>query len=96
MFAHVYIMTNRRRGTLYIGVTANLAERVRAHKMGRGSAYAAKYNLRRLVYFEAHQDIDQAIAREKRLKKWRREWKFQLIEEVNPQWRDMSGHIGWD
>ena len=96
MFAYVYIMTNQRRGTLYTGVTANLAARVRAHKLGRGSKFAAKYNLKRLVYFEGCEDIAQAIAREKQVKKWRREWKFWLIEEVNPQWRDMSRDIGWE
>ena len=89
-------MTNRRRGTLYVGVTANLAERARAHKMGLGSWFTAKYRLTRLVYVEEHDDIARAIAREKAIKKWRREWKLQLIERQNPQWRDLSGDIGWE
>ena len=95
MFAHVYMMTNRRRGSLYTGVTTDLAERVRAHKIGCGSRHAAKYNLKRLVYAEGFDDIALAIAREKKVKKWRREWKFRLIEEQNPQWRDLSADIGW-
>ena len=95
MFAYVYIMTNRQRGTLYVGVTANIAERARAHKAGLGSRFAAKYRLTRLVYVEEHDDIARAIAREKAIKKWRREWKLQLIERQNPKWRDLSGDIDW-
>ena len=96
MFAYVYIMSNRRRGVIYTGVTTGLAERVRTHKKGLGSKFAAKFNLTRLVYFEGFDDIAAAIAREKAVKKWRREWKFQLIEQNNPQWRDMSRDIGWE
>ena len=89
-------MTNRRQGVLYTGVTSDLAARVSAHKDGRGSKHTAKHNLTRLVYVEEHDSIVAAIAREKTIKKWLREWKIIMIEKQNPEWRDLSGQIGWD
>ncbi|MDX3900579.1 MAG: GIY-YIG nuclease family protein [Sphingobium sp.] len=90
---YTYIMTNKPRGVLYIGVTADLAARVDQHKRGAGSAFCRKYNLTRLVLAEPHDDIFSAIAREKALKAWKREWKIGLIEESNPDWRDISDLI---
>ena len=85
----VYIMTDRYRGTIYIGVTADIVARVWAHRDGRGSAFCKRYGLTRLVYAEQAPTIDDAIAREKALKKWDRAWKIELIESVNPDWKDL-------
>ena len=88
-----YIMTNHVRGVLYIGVTAYLAERVAQHRAGKGSAFCRRYKLTRLVLDEPHDTIDDAIRREKLLKTWRRAWKIELIEQANPQWRDLWEEI---
>jgi putative endonuclease len=87
---YVYIVTNRPRGVVYVGVTNDLAERASAHKMGAGGAFAKKYNCTRLVYWEAFGEVVDAISREKRLKRWRRDWKIKLIETVNPEWRELA------
>ncbi|MFC4293350.1 GIY-YIG nuclease family protein [Sphingorhabdus arenilitoris] len=87
----VYIMTNRYRGGMYVGVTADLIRRVQQHREGAGSSHMTDFGKKRLVYAERHEDIAPAIAREKLVKKWRREWKFALIEADNPDWRDL-----WD
>ncbi|MEK7342532.1 MAG: GIY-YIG nuclease family protein [Pseudomonadota bacterium] len=84
-----YIMTNKPRGVLYIGVTNALHARVDQHRRGVGSAFCRQHNLHRLVLAERHEDIREAIAREKALKAWKREWKIRLIEEANPEWRDL-------
>ena len=89
----VYIMADRYRGTLYIGVTANLAARVWAHREGRGSKFCARYGLKRLVCAEQAPTIEEAIAREKAMKKWNRSWKIELIESVNPDWADLWERI---
>lgn len=89
----VYIMTNRPGGVLSIGVTADLAARVRQHRTGTGSSFCRRYNLIRLVLAEEYSTIDEAIAREKALKEWRRAWKIRLIEETNPDWNDLWEHI---
>ncbi|MDC6386222.1 GIY-YIG nuclease family protein [Flagellimonas taeanensis] len=86
----VYIMTNTYRTTFYIGVTSNLANRVVEHQEGSGSKFTKKYNLTDLVYFEVFSDIDQAIAREKQLKNWHRDWKINLIKEQNPTLRTLD------
>jgi putative endonuclease len=86
----VYILASKPYGTLYIGVTSNLAGRVEAHRSGSLSGFTKDYGVHRLVYFEVHSDMYEAIQREKRLKKWNREWKVQLIEEMNPEWKDLS------
>lgn len=83
-------MANVPRGPLYIGVTNDLHHRTGEHKSGTGSKHAKKYNIQRLVYFESHNDIDIAIMREKRLKRWRRAWKDELIESQNPNWEDLT------
>ncbi|MDG1417145.1 MAG: GIY-YIG nuclease family protein [Maricaulis sp.] len=84
----VYILASRRNGTLYIGVTGDIASRMIAHREGKGSAFARKYNVHRLVWYEFHETFDTAIAREKRLKNWHRAWKINLIEENNLDWKD--------
>ena len=90
---YTYIMTNKARGVLYIGVTADLAARVAQHQNGTGSIFCKKYGLTQLVLAEHHDDIMFAIAREKALKAWRREWKISLIEQSNPEWRNISDLI---
>ena len=84
-----YIMADRYRGTLYVGVTSDLATRVSQHREGRGSEFCKKYGLKRLVWAERGDSIDECIAHEKRIKKWRRAWKFDLIEKANPDWDDL-------
>lgn len=89
----VYIMANRYRGAMYVGVTARLAARVLAHREGRGSVTVREKRLTRLVWAERCEDIAYGIAHEKRLKRWRREWKFDLIERANPDWDDLFATI---
>jgi putative endonuclease len=89
----VYIMTNRRRGVLYIGVTADLPSRIHAHKNGRGSIFCKRYNLDKLVLVEEFSTIEEAIAREKAMKAWKRDWKIELIERANPEWADYSATV---
>ncbi|MEM6475876.1 MAG: GIY-YIG nuclease family protein [Pseudomonadota bacterium] len=81
---YVYIMTNKRYGVLYIGVTADLAARVAQHREGNGGEFNAKYNCKRLVYLEEYPTIENAIAREKAMKAWKRDWKIEAIEKQNP------------
>lgn len=90
---YTYIMTNKARSVLYIGVTANLAARVLQHRKGAGSTFCKKYGLTCLVLVESHDDMTLAIARKKALKVWKREWKIRLIEGSNPDWRDLSDLI---
>jgi len=89
MSAGVYIMSNRKEGVLYIGVTADLSRRIVQHREGKGSAFCRRYGLTRLVYAEEHDSIGDAIAREKAMKAWKRAWKIELIEGVNPEWDDL-------
>ena len=93
MSAWVYIMSNRKDGVLYIGVTADLSRRIVQHREGKGSAFCRRYGLTRLVYAEEHDSIDDAIAREKAMKAWKRAWKIELIEGVNPEWDDLFGVV---
>ncbi len=86
---YVYILTSKRNGTLYIGVTNDLIKRVYEHKNNLIAGFTSKYNVHRLVYFEQYDNIEYAIQREKRLKKWNREWKLALIEKENPNWIDL-------
>jgi putative endonuclease len=88
-FIAVYIMTNREYGTLYVGVTANLIGRVAQHREGTIPGFAQKYGLDRLVWFEQHESIVTAIRREKALKKYKRDWKINLIEKQNRYWQDL-------
>jgi putative endonuclease len=89
----VYIMTNRPNGTLYVGVTSNLARRVWEHREGLGDGFTARYGLKRLVHAEPHQDIRAAIQREKTLKHWPRAWKVRLIMADNPRWDDLFARL---
>jgi putative endonuclease len=86
---YVYILANRRNGTLYTGVTNDLPRRVAQHRNRAGSVFTAHYKVARLVWAEPHADIRDAIAREKAIKKWRRAWKLELIERGNPDWNDL-------
>jgi putative endonuclease len=85
----VYILASGRNGTLYTGVTADLAARMVQHRNRKGSGFAARYDVDRLVHAEHFERIDEAIAREKAIKKWRRSWKLDLIERGNPDWSDL-------
>ena len=84
-----YILASKPRGVLYVGVTASLAERMVRHREGKGSAFCNKYNVHRLVLAEPHATMPEAIAREKALKAWKRDWKIELIEHANPDWVDL-------
>jgi putative endonuclease len=85
----VYIMTNRRHGTLYVGVTSDLVRRVYEHREGLLEGFTRRYGLKRLVYYEHHDDIRTALQREKTIKHWPRAWKVRLIHELNPEWTDL-------
>ncbi len=87
---YIYFMTNRSNSVLYVGVTESLVRRVSEHAAGQGSVFTAKYNCHKLVYYEVFQDIVQAIAREKKLKHYNREWKNQLVDKFNPSWNDLA------
>ena len=89
----VYIMADRYRGTIYVGSTADLAFRVSQHREGQGSKFCAEYGLTRLVWAELLPTIQEAMDQEKRIKRWRREWKFALIEKANPDWCDFCDDI---
>ncbi|WP_299099995.1 GIY-YIG nuclease family protein [uncultured Winogradskyella sp.] len=85
----VYIITNKKNGVLYIGFTGGIDDRMERHTEGKGSSFASKYKLKRLIYFEEFQYVNDAIKREKQIKNWRRQWKINLIEESNPNWDDL-------
>jgi len=89
----VYVLASERNGTIYIGVTSDLVKRVWEHKNDLLDGFTKRYGVHRLVYYELHADMLSAIAREKHLKKWNRAWKLQLIEEKNPEWKDLSYEI---
>ena len=91
---YVYFMTNQSNNVLYVGVTNSLSRRVGEHASGHGSTFTSKYNCHKLVYFEVFPDIMQAIAREKQIKHYKREWKNELVNRMNPEWRDLSGEVG--
>ena len=90
---YVYILASKRNGTLYIGVTNDLAKRIYEHKNNFIDGFTTKYNVHNLVYYETVEDIISAITREKQMKKWRRQWKIELIEKENPYWEDLYNHI---
>jgi putative endonuclease len=90
---YVYILASRRHGTLYIGITNSFRSRLEQHRRGGGSEFVRKYGVYRLVYVEPYERVEDAIKREKQLKKWNRDWKIQLIEKDNLEWRDLSDLI---
>ena len=87
----VYILASQRNGTLYIGVTSNLVQRVYQHREILADGFSKQYGVKMLVWFEQHDTMESAIARERAMKKWHRQWKINLIETQNPEWRDL-----WD
>ena len=90
---YVYMLASKRNGTLYLGVTSDIVKRVWQHKNGLAEGFTKEYGIKRLVYYEIHEDAENAIKREKQLKKWRRAWKVELIEEKNSEWRDLYADI---
>ena len=92
-YSYVYIMASKRNGTLYIGVTADLIRRVYEHKHDLVDGFTKKYGVHSLVYFQQAEDIETAILEEKRLKRWNRNWKLELIEKNNPEWKDLYPEI---
>ncbi|RJY09694.1 GIY-YIG nuclease family protein [Aurantiacibacter aquimixticola] len=91
----VYLLASARNGTLYVGVTSNLMQRIAQHRAGIGGGFAARHRVTRLVWFEQHGTMEHAIIREKRIKKWNRAWKLRLIEADNPDWRDLAEEFGF-
>jgi putative endonuclease len=89
----VYLLANQRNGTLYIGVTSDLVQRVWQHRNHQADGFTKQHDITRLVWFELHDSMESAITREKQLKKWNRAWKVRLIEERNPYWNDLFDEI---
>ena len=90
---YVYILASKKNGTLYIGVTSDLVKRCYEHKHDLVEGFTKKYQVHTLVYYETHDNAIEAITREKQIKKWNRSWKIRLIEEMNPDWRDLYDEI---
>jgi predicted GIY-YIG superfamily endonuclease len=93
---YVYMMTNKNRTVLYVGVTNDIARRLHERRSGKGSGFTARYNLCHLVFVEGHDSVDEAIAREKQIKGWSRRRKNDLVQSVNPNWRDLSDSLTED
>ena len=89
----VYILASKPYGTLYVGVTSNLESRIEAHRSGAVDGFTKEHGVGRLVYVELHESMPDAIQREKRVKKWNRAWKLELIEKANPLWTDLSDQV---
>ena len=92
----VYLLASGYNGTLYLGVTSNLMQRIAQHRAGTFGGFSSRYKVHRLVWFEQQSTMEQAILREKRVKKWRRAWKIELIEGENSAWRDLAVNFGFD
>ncbi|MCK5423970.1 MAG: GIY-YIG nuclease family protein [Emcibacter sp.] len=90
---YTYILASKRNGTLYIGVTNDLVRRIYEHKNDLADGFTKKHSVHDLIYYEKHERIEEAIIREKQLKKWKRDWKIRLIESVNPDWKDLYSDI---
>ncbi len=90
---YVYILASKKNGTLYIGVTSDLVKRIYEHKQNLIDGFTKEYNVHSLVYYEPHKEVEDAILREKQMKKWNRKWKIRLIEEKNPEWKDLYNEI---
>lgn len=91
----VYLLASQRNGTLYVGVTSNLLARIDHHRQGLARGFTREYGVKLLVWFEQHPTMESAITREKRIKKWTRAWKLELIEASNPDWRDLAEDFGF-
>ena len=89
----VYMLASKRNGTLYVGVTSNLPQRVWQHKNDLVEGFTRRYRVHALVWYEVHETMENAIAREKSIKEWKRQWKIDLIEAMNPEWRDLYEDI---
>ena len=89
---YVYILASKMNGTLYVGMTNNLVKRIWEHKQGAAEGFTKKYAIHNLVYYETYSEINDAIEREKNIKKWKRDWKIKLIEKDNPNWKDLYEH----
>ena len=92
----VYILARASHSTLYTGVTSNLAGRIWQHREGVVRGFTRRYGIKRLVWFEIHENMESAIVREKRIKRWPRAWKYDLIHEANPTWRDLAEDLGFE
>ena len=90
---YLYILASKRNGTLYLGVTSDIVKRVWQHKNGLTQGFTKKYGIKNLVYYEIYGDFENAVKREKQLKKWKRAWKLELIEAKNSEWRDLYADI---
>jgi len=90
---YVYILASKKNGTLYIGVTGDLVKRIYEHKQNLIDGFTKKHNVHDLVYYKHHNEIEEAILRAKQMKKWNRKWKIRLIEEKNPEWKDLYNEI---
>jgi putative endonuclease len=90
-----YIMANRKNGATNVGVTSNLINRIEQHRTGHFSGFSNENNTRVLVWYEQHMEMESAILREKRIKKWNRQWKINLIEAANPEWQDLAEEMGF-
>lgn len=93
MSYYVYILASQRNGTLYVGVTSDLPKRIWEHKDEIADGFTKVHGVKKLVYCEVHDDVDEAILREKRLKRWERNWKLELIEKANPDWKDLYDDV---
>ncbi len=93
MASYMYILASQRNGTLYVGVTSGLVKRTYEHRTGAVPGFTKTYGVKRLVYFEEFERIEDAILREKQVKRWKRSWKIELIEKDNPDWRDLWPEI---
>jgi putative endonuclease len=91
----VYLLASQRNGTLYTGVTSSLLPRIHQHRIGAVRGFTRQYGVKLLVWFEQHPTMESAILREKRIKKWNRAWKLELIEAANPDWRDLAEDFGF-
>lgn len=92
----VYILAKKRNGAIYVGVTSDLPLRISQHRLGTFAGHAKRYGIKTLVRFEQHATMESAITREKQLKNWKRAWKLELIEKLNPDWRDLAEDLGFD
>ncbi|MEQ1499656.1 MAG: GIY-YIG nuclease family protein [Novosphingobium sp.] len=92
----VYILASQRNGTVYTGVTSDLLGRIHQHREGTFGGFTKEHGVKQLVWFEQHSTMEHAITREKRIKKWNRAWKLNLIEQANPRWRDLAEDFGFE